>query len=60
MLYGVGNGGGVYSIDPATAQASFVSQLSVALDGTSFGVDFNPAAGRLRIVSDAGQNLRHN
>jgi hypothetical protein len=40
--------------------ASKVSQLTVALNGTSFGVDFNPAADRLRIVSDAGQNLRHN
>jgi hypothetical protein len=60
MLYGVGNGGGVYTIDPATAEASFVSQISVALSGTAFGVDFNPAADRLRIVSDAGQNLRHN
>ncbi len=30
------------------------------LSGTTFGVDFNPAADRLRIVSDAGQNLRHN
>jgi hypothetical protein len=59
MLYGVGNGGGVYTIDAATGEASFVSQLSVALDGASFGVDFNPAANRLRIVSDTGQNLRH-
>ena len=33
---------------------------SVALSGTSFGVDFNPSADRLRIVSDTGQNLRHN
>ncbi len=59
LLYGVGNGGGVYTIDATTALASFVSQLSVALDGTSFGVDFNPVANRLRIVSDSGQNLRH-
>jgi hypothetical protein len=59
LLYGVGNGGGVYTLDPTTAQASFVSQLSVALDGASFGVDFNPVANRLRIVSDSGQNLRH-
>ena len=29
------------------------------LYGTNFGVDFNPAADRLRIVSDTGQNLRH-
>ena len=27
--------------------------------GTNFGVDFNPAADRLRITSDTGQNLRH-
>ena len=58
-LYGVGNGGGVYTLDLATAEASFVSQLSETLRGGSFGVDFNPAANRLRIVSDAGQNLRH-
>jgi hypothetical protein len=59
MLYGVGDGGGVYTLDAATGEASFVSQLSVALEGASFGVDFNPAANRLRIVSDTGQNLRH-
>lgn len=59
-LYGVGNGGGVYSINPSTATASFVNALSIALDGTTFGVDFNPAADRLRIVSNTGQNLRHN
>ena len=59
-LYGVGNGGGVYTIDPTTAQATFVNALSVPLSGKSFGVDFNPAADRLRIVSDTGQNLAHN
>jgi hypothetical protein len=58
-LYGVGNGGGVYQLDTTTAEATFVSQLTVALAGTSFGVDFNPAADRLRIISDTGQNLRH-
>jgi hypothetical protein len=60
QLYGVGNGGGIYTIDPRTAQASLVSQLTVPLEGTSFGVDFNPAADRLRIISDTGQNLAHN
>jgi Domain of unknown function (DUF4394) len=59
-LYGVGNGGGVYTIDTNTAQAMFVNGLTVKLDGTNFGVDFNPAADRLRIVSDTGQNLAHN
>ena len=59
-LYGVGNGGGVYTIDPRTAAATFVNALTVPLDGTTFGVDFNPAADRLRIISDTGQNLAHN
>jgi hypothetical protein len=59
-LYGVGNGGGIYILDPATAVASHVSQLTVPLDGAVFGVDFNSAADRLRIISDTGQNLRHN
>jgi hypothetical protein len=59
-LYGVGNGGGIYQLDTTTAAATFVSQLTVPLEGTLFGVDFNPAADRLRIVSDTGQNLRHN
>ncbi|MFC8447936.1 DUF4394 domain-containing protein [Kitasatospora sp. NPDC057223] len=60
MLYGVGDQGGVYTLDDSSACATKVSQLTVALTGTYFGVDFNPAANRLRIVSDTGQNLRHN
>jgi hypothetical protein len=59
-LYGVGNGGGVYTIDTTTARATFVNALTVPLSGASFGVDFNPAADRLRIISDTGQNLAHN
>ncbi|MFJ7269070.1 DUF4394 domain-containing protein [Streptomyces sp. NPDC099050] len=60
MLYGVGNKGGVYTLSTNNAKASKVSQLTVALSGTRFGVDFNPAANRLRVISDTGQNLRHN
>lgn len=59
-LYGVSRSGGIYVLDVRTAVATKVSQLSVALEGHSYGVDFNPAADRLRIVSDTGQNLRHN
>lgn len=59
-LYGVSRSGGIYRIDLATAAATKVSNLTVALEGSSFGVDFNPAADRLRVVSDSGQNLRHN
>lgn len=59
LLYALGNGGGLYTVDLGTAMATKVSQLSVALDGTRFAMDFNPAANALRIVSDSGQNLRH-
>jgi hypothetical protein len=59
-LYGVGNAGGIYTLGTGDAIATKVGQLTVALSGTSFGVDFNPAANRLRVVSDTGQNLRHN
>jgi len=59
-LYGLGNAGGIYTIDLGTGSASFVSQLSVMLDGTAFDVDFNPTVDRLRIISDLGQNLRVN
>ena len=59
-LYGVANGGGVYTIDLKTASATVVNTLTMPLMGTSFGVDFNPAADRLRIISDTGQNLAHN
>ncbi len=61
-LYGVGDRGGIYTINTASnfGRATKVSQLTVPLDGQSFGVDFNPAANRLRVISDTGQNLRHN
>ncbi|MGV9452797.1 DUF4394 domain-containing protein [Streptomyces sp. NPDC003635] len=59
-LYGVGDRGGIYTVREIGARATKVSQLGVALRGTSFGVDFNPAANRLRVISDTGQNLRHN
>ncbi|MFD5770727.1 DUF4394 domain-containing protein [Streptomyces sp. NPDC127049] len=58
-LYGVGEKGGIYTLDSG-AKAVKVSQLTVALQGKHFGVDFNPAADRLRVISDTGQNLRHN
>ncbi len=59
LLYGVGNAGGIYTLSETNAAATKVSQLTVALEGTTFGVDFNPAADRLRVISDTGQNLRH-
>jgi hypothetical protein len=58
-VYGVGDQGGIYLVNRGNGTVRKVSQLSVALTGTHFGVDFNPAADRLRIISDTGQSLRH-
>lgn len=52
-----GTAGKLYTI-AATGVATAGSAVSVALSGTSFGLDFNPVPDRLRIVSDTGQNLR--
>lgn len=70
LLYGVGSTGRLYTIDATTGAATLKSRLAndatdatspfSALDGTSFGVDFNPMADRLRIVSNTGQSLRIN
>lgn len=63
-FYGVGDGGNgfslIYTIDTKTGALTPVSELTVTLEGDHFGVDFNPAADRLRIISDTGQDLRHN
>ncbi|MEN3585959.1 MULTISPECIES: DUF4394 domain-containing protein [unclassified Streptomyces] len=64
LMYGVGDKGGIYTIKtpPVTPDVvvTKVSQLQYSLHGANFGVDFNPAADRLRVISDFGQNLRHN
>ncbi len=59
-IYGLGSAGNLYTLNAMTGAATFVSGLSTALSGTSFGVDFNPLVDRLRITSNAGQNLRTN
>ena len=59
VIYGLGDGGGIYTLNRFTGKATKVDQLDVELDGDSFGVDFNPAADALRVVSNTGQNLRH-
>ncbi|MFC3451412.1 DUF4394 domain-containing protein [Amycolatopsis speibonae] len=64
LMYGLGNNGCIYTIStpPTTPDVvvTKVSQLSVPLEGKDFDIDFNPAADRLRVISDTGQNLRHN
>ena len=59
LLYGLGSSGRLYTLNTLTGAATFASQISGAtLSGTAFGVDFNPVPDRLRITSNAGQNLR--
>jgi hypothetical protein len=57
-LYGLGNTGGIYSINLASGAATLVSRASEPLRGNSFDIDFNPTVDRLRVISDVGQNLR--
>lgn len=70
QLYAIGSGGRLYTIDTGTGAATLVASLAAdpadatspftALNGTAFGVDFNPVPDRLRVVSNAEQNLRIN
>ena len=59
-LYGLSSAGRVFAIDFRSGQTSGHQNLTVPLSGQAFGVDFNPSVDRLRITSDADQNLRVN
>ena len=60
LLYGISSNGGIYTINTSTGAATLVSTSSATPSGTSFGVDFNPVPDRLRVTSNADQNLRIN
>lgn len=60
-LFALGSSSRLYKINTTTGVATAVgSPFTPALDGTSFGFDFNPTVDRIRIISDTGQNLRVN
>jgi len=69
-LYAVGSMGRLYTVNTGTGAATLVSALAAdptdatapftALSGMNFGVDVNPLADRLRVVSDTGSSLRIN
>lgn len=71
-LYALGHMGNLYVINPATASAEFKVALSadptdtttpfssITGDKNLMALDFNPAADRLRVVGNDGQNLRIN
>ena len=57
-LYGVGSDSVVYRVNPRTAIAVAEGPaFTPGINGRSFGVDFNPVVDKIRVVSDAGQNL---
>ena len=59
LIYGVGTSNQVYTINPVSGFATPVGAAgSFSLSGTSFGMDFNPQPDRIRLVSNAEQNLR--
>ncbi len=59
QLYALGSGSRLYIIDQATGVASQVgSSGAFILNGTEFGFDVNPVPDRIRVTSDADQNLR--
>lgn len=70
QLFGIGSSGTLYILDTSTATATLAPSLFAdptdltipyaGLIGTSIGFDFNPVADRLRMVSDADENLRAN
>jgi hypothetical protein len=60
-LYALSSGSRLFSINAAPGAASQVgSDGSFTLIGNDFGFDFNPVVDRIRVTSDADQNLRLN
>lgn len=60
QLYALGSSSRLYTINVSNGAAMAVGSAVFAtpLMGTHFGFDFNPTVDRIRVVSDAGQNLR--
>lgn len=61
LLFGLGSSNRLYTINTSTGAATAVgSPGAFTLAGASFGFDFNPTVDRIRVTSDAGQNIRLN
>jgi hypothetical protein len=59
-LYAVTDASRLYVISAATGAATFAATLSTAINGTAIGFGFNPTVDRIRVHTDANQNLRIN
>ena len=62
QLFAIGSTSRVYVLNLATGIASQIgaTPFTPALNGTSAAVDFNPTVDRIRVVTDADENLRIN
>jgi hypothetical protein len=62
QLYALGSSGNLYRLTSGSTSyiATNLGALGTPLTGSSFGFDFNPTVDRIRVVSDANQNLRIN
>ena len=70
LLYALTSSARLYTVDPIGGTATFRATLAAdatdttapytGLVGTSFSVDFNPMADRLRVIGTGGQDLRVN
>jgi hypothetical protein len=60
QLIGLSSGSRLYSIDAMTGMAMAIGNATFdpTLSGAVFGFDFNPTVDRIRVTSDAGQDLR--
>ena len=60
-IYGISTANNIYTIDPDSGEATYVSTLDTSFEGgTISGFDFNPVADRLRLVGDNDQDFRIN
>jgi hypothetical protein len=69
-LYALGDSGRLYTVNQDTGAATLVAALAadpmdltspfVGLSGTEIGMDFDPVADRIRVVTNTGQNVRIN
>lgn len=61
MLYALGGGNQLYTIDMKTGKATAGAELQKSLPGSTHAVvDFNPVADRLRLLAADGTNFRVN
>ena len=62
QVIGLGSTSRLYRLDVSSGQATAIGTAPFvpALSGTSFGFDFNPTVDRIRVTSDARQDLRLN